>query len=30
MANVTLLGVPGRRTFSANAVEVIDTYRSDR
>lgn len=30
MADVTLLGVPGRRTFSATAVEVIDTYRSDR
>lgn len=30
MADVTLLGVPGRRTFTATAVEVIDTYRSDR
>ena len=29
MADVTLLGVPGRRTFSTSAVEVIDTYRSD-
>ena len=29
MADVTLLGVPGRRTFSASAVEVIDTYRSE-
>ena len=28
MADVTLLGVPGRRTFTAAAVEVIDTYRS--
>lgn len=28
MADVTLLGVPGRRTFAATAVEVIDTYRS--
>lgn len=28
MDDVTLLGVPGRRTFSATAVEVIDTYRS--
>ena len=28
MADVTLLGVPGRRTFTARAVEVIDTYRS--
>lgn len=28
MADVTLLGVPGRRTFTATAVEVIDTYRS--
>lgn len=27
MADVTLLGVPGRRTFTATAVEVIDTYR---
>lgn len=30
MADVTLLGVPGRRTFTAEAVEVVDTYRSDR
>lgn len=29
MADVTLLGVPGRRTFTASAVEVIDSYRSD-
>jgi Flp pilus assembly protein TadG len=29
MADVTLLGVPGRRTFTATAVEVIDTYRGD-
>lgn len=29
MADVTLLGVPGTRTFTARAVEVIDTYRSD-
>ncbi len=29
MADITLLGVPGRRTFTATAVEVIDTYRSD-
>ena len=28
MAGITLLGVPGRRTFTATAVEVIDTYRS--
>lgn len=28
MADVTLLGVPGTRTFSASATEVIDTYRS--
>lgn len=28
MAEVTLLGVPGRRTFTATAVEVIDTFRS--
>lgn len=30
MADVALLGVPGQRTFSAKAVEVIDTYRSGR
>ena len=29
MADVTLLGVPGRRAFSARSVEVIDTYRGD-
>lgn len=29
MADVTLLGVPGSRTFVGHAVEVIDTYRSD-
>ncbi|MGQ0823784.1 MAG: TadE/TadG family type IV pilus assembly protein [Actinomycetota bacterium] len=29
MADVTLLGVPGRRTFTATAVEVIDAYRGD-
>ena len=28
MADVTLLGVPGRRTFTATAVEVIDRFRS--
>lgn len=28
MADVTLLGVPGTRTFTATSVEVIDTYRS--
>lgn len=27
MADVSLIGVPGTRTFSARAVEVIDTYR---
>jgi Flp pilus assembly protein TadG len=27
MADVTLLGVPGQRGFTATAVEVIDTYR---
>ena len=27
MADVTLLGVPGTRTFTARVVEVIDTYR---
>lgn len=30
MADVTLLGLPGTRTFTARAVEVIDTYRSDQ
>jgi Flp pilus assembly protein TadG len=29
MADVTLLGVPGTRTFSARAVEVIDLHRGD-
>lgn len=29
MADVTLLGVPGTRTFSARSVEVIDRYRGD-
>ena len=29
MADVTLLGVPGTRTFPATATEVIDTYRGD-
>ncbi len=29
MADVILLGIPGRRTFTATAVEVIDAYRSD-
>ena len=28
MADVTLLGVPGTRSFSATSTEVIDTYRS--
>lgn len=27
MDDVTLIGVPGRRTFTATAVEVVDTYR---
>jgi Flp pilus assembly protein TadG len=27
MADVTLLGVPGTRTFTARAVEVIDRHR---
>ena len=27
MADVALLGVPGTRTFTARAVEVVDTYR---
>jgi len=29
MADVTLLGVPGTRSFTASSTEVIDTYRSD-
>lgn len=29
MADVTLIGVPGTRTFTARAVEVIDRYRAD-
>ena len=29
MADVTLLGVPGTRRFSARSVEVIDRYRGD-
>jgi Flp pilus assembly protein TadG len=29
MADVTLLGVPGTRTFTATATEVIDTYRGE-
>lgn len=30
MADVTLLGVPGQRTFVASATEVIDRYRSSQ
>ncbi len=29
MADVTLLGVPGTRTFTSSATEVIDRYRGD-
>jgi Flp pilus assembly protein TadG len=29
MASVALLGVPGTRTFTGHAVEVIDQYRGD-
>jgi len=29
MSDVALLGVPGRQTFTATAVEVIDRYRSE-
>lgn len=29
MSDVTLLGVPGSRTFTARVVEVIDRYRGD-
>ena len=28
LSDLTLLGVPGSRTFSATAIEPIDTYRS--
>lgn len=28
MADVSLLGVPGQRTFEATSIEVIDRYRS--
>jgi Flp pilus assembly protein TadG len=28
-ADIAMLAVPGRRTFTATAVEVIDTYRAD-
>ena len=28
-ADVAMLAVPGSRTFTATAVEVIDTYRAD-
>jgi Flp pilus assembly protein TadG len=27
MADVSLLGVPGRRTFTSRSIEVIDRYR---
>ena len=27
--DIALLAVPGSRTFTATAVEVIDTYRAD-
>lgn len=29
MADVTLLGVPGSRTFVARSVEVVDRYRGE-
>ena len=29
-ADLALLAVPGTRTFTATAVEVIDTYRADQ
>lgn len=28
-ADIAMLAVPGTRTFSATAIEVIDTYRAD-
>jgi Flp pilus assembly protein TadG len=27
--DIAMLAVPGTRTFTANAIEVIDTYRAD-
>ena len=30
MRDVTLLGVPGRRTFTATSTQVIDRYRGGR
>jgi Flp pilus assembly protein TadG len=30
LSDLTLLGVPGSRTFSATATEPVDTYRSDQ
>lgn len=29
MSDVALIGVPGSRTFSSRAVEVVDRYRGD-
>ena len=29
-ADITMLAVPGSRTFTATAIEVIDAYRADR
>jgi Flp pilus assembly protein TadG len=29
LSSITLLGVPGQRSFHARSVEVIDVYRSD-
>lgn len=29
MADVSLLGVPGQRTFESRSVEIIDRYRSE-
>jgi Flp pilus assembly protein TadG len=29
LADVTLIGVPGSRTFTARSVEVVDRYRGD-
>jgi Flp pilus assembly protein TadG len=30
LADLTSLGVPGSRTFTATATEAVDTYRSDQ
>jgi Flp pilus assembly protein TadG len=29
LSDVTLIGVPGERTFTARSVEIVDRYRAD-